>query len=76
MKKHKGQRKLRSARTRHTILTDAKGKPFVRPLRSDFGRNVEGDIVFMRAVHAYNDRVTASANSSFVEAFRNGLRRR
>jgi hypothetical protein len=51
------------------ILTDAKGKPLVRPAREEFLSVVE----FIRAVHAFNDMVTELANAAFVEGFKRGL---
>jgi hypothetical protein len=48
------------------ILTDKKGVPFKKPQRVDF----ETDLDFIRAVHAFNDRVTNEANCRFAEAFR------
>lgn len=57
------------------ILTDEKGRPFERPVREDFELGIEGDIEFMRACHAYKDRVSECANQSFTEGFRAELKR-
>lgn len=54
-----------------TILTTDNGTPIGRrPKRVDFVSDVE----FIRAVHAFNDRVTAVANAAFDASFRRAMR--
>lgn len=51
------------------ILTDARGRPIVRPVRSEFADPVD----FIRATHAYNDRVSGMANQAFEKGFRGAM---
>lgn len=51
------------------ILTDGEGRPLERPRREDFEDVVE----YIRAVHAFNDRVTHVANQAFTEGFRKAM---
>ena len=53
------------------ILTDEKGRPIPRPAREDY----PDDIAFMRAIFAYNDRVTNIANKAFLEGLAASLKR-
>jgi hypothetical protein len=57
---------------RRSILTMTGRKPFVRPLRSEFGN----DIDFIRAVHKFNDGVASYANSEFDKSFRESMRKK
>lgn len=43
------------------ILTNAEGRPFLKPERAGYPTLVD----YVRAVHEFNDRVTADANSAF-----------
>lgn len=52
------------------ILTDGAGRPIERPRRADF----ETDLEFVRAYHAWKDRVTEIANRAFDAAFRAAFR--
>ena len=52
------------------LLTDANGVPFERPRREDYACTVD----FLRAFHAYKDRVANYANTEFVAAFSRALR--
>ncbi len=52
------------------ILTDGEGKPFPCPVREDYASIYE----YVRAVHAFNDRVADCANQSFIQEFRKQLR--
>jgi hypothetical protein len=56
------------------ILTNAKGIPFEKPepLAKDasIDASIDEQIADMRRVHAYNDAVADSANTSFDRAFR------
>ena len=51
------------------ILTDAKGRPVPKPEPPAEDAGVEETIAYIRAVHAYNDRVSDIANRAFAEAF-------
>lgn len=64
-------RRLRRRYGRATIITDARGRPIDKPVRSDFASDVE----FIRAFHAWRDKVTATANAAFDDAFRKAMRR-
>ena len=57
---------------RDVILTDGHGRPLDRPEPEQF----DSTLAFIRALHAYNDRVTDLANSSFAEAFSAALRQK
>ncbi len=48
------------------ILTDAAGKPIAKPVRTDYMHTVD----YIRAVHAYNDKVAAIANEAFDRVMR------
>jgi hypothetical protein len=48
------------------ILINHAGIPFERPVRESFASAVE----YVRALYAYNDRVTDAANRAFDESFR------
>lgn len=52
------------------ILTDANGRPIERPERPAEGAPMSEVIVWMRAVYAYNDRVSDTANAAFADEFR------
>lgn len=54
----------------NAILTDANGKPFQKPQRADYSDTVD----YIRAVHVYNDAVSACANDAFDKAFSKGLK--
>lgn len=54
-----------------TILTDDRGRPFVKPDPADYANAVD----FMRAYHAYRDAVSDAANRAFDEGFRKAMRR-
>jgi hypothetical protein len=54
---------------RNVILTDENGVPIDRPCRADFASDLE----FIRAFHAYRDRVASVANRAFDDAFRKAL---
>jgi hypothetical protein len=56
------------------MFVDERGRPFLRPLRSEFPGGVEGDVAFVRARQAWLDSITSSANRAFDEAFRKALR--
>ena len=53
------------------ILTDEGGRPIPKPSRKEFGSVIE----YIRAVHAYNDRITNLANKAFAETFSKEIRR-
>lgn len=53
------------------ILTRADGTPFERPQREDFDDVVE----YVRAVNAFWDEVTDSANKAFDKAFQKAVRK-
>ena len=53
------------------ILTDGDGVPIPRPCRKDFADDVD----FMRAFHAYRDRIADVANTAFVEGFLSEMKR-
>jgi hypothetical protein len=53
------------------ILTDERGVPIEKPRREDYPDIVE----YLRATHAYQDRVTQTANDAFDKAFRAELKR-
>lgn len=57
------------------MLVDSKGFIMFRPTRDEFPAGIEGTIEFVRAVHAYNDRVASEANRGFAESFRAALRK-
>lgn len=48
------------------IMTDGAGVPFGRPTRASFATDAD----FVRAIHEYNDRVTACANGAFDASWR------
>lgn len=48
------------------ILTDGEGRPIERPRREDFASDLE----FVRAFHAWKDRIAGVANAAFDAAFR------
>jgi hypothetical protein len=52
------------------IITDGNGRPFPKPDPADFATVTE----FVRAIHAYNDRVTQAANRAFEDAFAKALK--
>ena len=56
------------------IFTNAKGVPVERPENPGKDAHIDDKIAFMRAVWAYNDRVTDLANASFDVAFRKALK--
>jgi hypothetical protein len=56
------------------ILVDERGVPFDRPEPPAPDADIETKIAYIRAVHAYNEKVTASANASFDKALRNSLK--
>jgi hypothetical protein len=56
------------------ILTDDRSRPIIPPQRDAFPAGLEGSIAFVRAVHAYNDRVAAVANEAFAKAFQKAPR--
>lgn len=58
---------------RDVIVTRADGTPIERPVLKQ-NANAEDRAAHMRAVHAYNDEVTDSANSSFDKAFRKAMK--
>lgn len=47
------------------ILTDESGVPIEAPVSPGFDATVEEKISYIRARHAYNDRVTSVANRAF-----------
>jgi hypothetical protein len=51
------------------ILTNEKGRPFVKPARASFPEGIEGAIAWMRAGSAYADAVAACANDAFSSEF-------
>lgn len=53
------------------IVTDDRGVPYVAPERADFASDVD----YLRAFHAFKDRMTNDANKAFDEAFRAALKR-
>ncbi len=55
------------------IFTDAKGRPIERPECPGKDASTDEKIAHMRAVYAYNDRVTDMANASFASAFRKAV---
>ena len=55
------------------IFTDAKGVPVDRPECPGKDAPLEERLAHMRAVWAYNDRVTEMANASFDRAFRKAV---
>jgi hypothetical protein len=61
----------RSHRRGRAILTDDRGRPLDKPVRSDFTSDVE----YVRAFHAWRDKVTSTANAAFDAAFRKTMRR-
>lgn len=65
-------RRLRRRYGRAVIITDARGRPIDKPVRADFASDVE----FIRAFHAWRDKITKSANEAFDDAFRKAMRRR
>jgi hypothetical protein len=52
------------------ILTDDKGRPFVKPSRADFASGVD----YLRAFYAYKDAVASCANDSFDAAFKKAIK--
>ena len=52
------------------IITDGEGRPLERPRASSFADPVE----FVRAVHAYNDRISSMSCEAFNEAWRAELK--
>lgn len=52
------------------LLTDAKGRPLPVPQPPSKGASTPEHINYLRAVHAYNDRVTDIGNEAFNAAFR------
>jgi hypothetical protein len=52
-----------------TILTDANGRPIERPVSPGKNAPIEEKIAFIRAIHAYNDKVTDIANGAFDKEF-------
>lgn len=52
------------------ILTDEDGRPLPRPSREDY----PDVFTWMRAIFAYNDRVTGIANKAFLKAFAASLK--
>lgn len=54
------------------ILVTADGTPIPRPERGDYA----DDITYARAVHSYNDAVTAAANAAFERAFKRAMKER
>jgi len=59
----------RLAPMNRTILTDGTGRPFARPEKPAAGAAIAEKIAYLRAVHAYNDRVADCANAAFTKAF-------
>ncbi len=55
------------------IFTDAEGRPIERPESPGKHAPLEDRLAHMRAVWAYNDRVTDIANASFDRAFGKAL---
>lgn len=53
------------------ILTDEQGRPIPKPAREDY----PDTIAWMRAIWAYNDRVTAEANRGFLKGLAASLKR-
>ena len=56
------------------IFTDAKGVPVERPECPGKDATTDERLAHMRAVWAYNDRVTDMANASFASAFTQALK--
>lgn len=54
-----------------TILTDAQGKPIPRPRREDF----QSDVEYIRAFHAFKDRIAKEANEAFAKQFRKSMKK-
>lgn len=57
-----------------TILTDERGVPFERPEVPAHDAPIEERIAYIRAVHAYNDKVTDCANKAFARTFSKSVR--
>ena len=56
------------------IYVDSTGVPVPRPARGDFARGIDGSIDYMRACHAWSDRLTAMACEAFAVQFGKSLR--
>ena len=51
------------------ILTDKHGRPIEPPTPPGPRAGIEKTIAYIRALHAYNDRVADLANRAFAERF-------
>lgn len=50
------------------MLVDEQGRPLARPRRRDFASDIE----FIRAYHAYKDRIATIANDAFTKSISRG----
>lgn len=55
-----------------TTLYEVAGQLLAGPVRPEFATDWE----FIRAVHAFNDKISSAANEAFDKAFRKALGRR
>ena len=58
------------------IFTDERGRPIPKPQRSDFGRGIDADIDYMRAVHDWHDRIASLSSSAFADQFQRSMRKK
>jgi len=56
------------------IVTDRNGAPLEKPTPT--GTSLEARLLFIRQIHAYNDRIADCACGAFDRAFREALKER
>lgn len=66
------RRSRRDPHGRDEILTDDRGRPIEKPRPEDYSTHVE----YVRAYHAYKDRVAAAASRGFEEGWRRSHKKR
>lgn len=71
LRRRQREKGMRSDRDQ-PIYTDEKGRPIERPRRENFS----SDTAYIRAFHAYKDKIANLANKSFDEEFRSQMSRR